>query len=121
MGLLGKLVTLPLAPVRTVVWAAQRVTEQAEAEYYNPAPVLARLAELERRLLAGEIDEETFDREEDLLLDRLEEIDRYRRGDPWPDDPDPSPTPGSTTPTPGSTTPTPGSTTPTPDSTDPNT
>ncbi|MEU0399720.1 gas vesicle protein GvpG [Streptomyces sp. NPDC006197] len=80
MGLLGKIVTLPLAPVRTAVWAAQRVAEKAEAEYYDPAPVMARLAELERRLTAGEIDEETFDREEDLLIDRLEEIDRYRRG-----------------------------------------
>ena len=82
MGLLGALVTLPLAPVRTVAWVAERVAEQATATYYDPAPVLARLAELERQLLAGEIDEETFDREEDALLDRLAEIDRYRRGGP---------------------------------------
>ncbi|WP_030691492.1 gas vesicle protein GvpG [Streptomyces globisporus] len=82
MGLLGKLVTLPLAPVRTAVWAAQRVAEKAEAEYYDPAPVMARLAALDRQLTAGEIDEETFEREEDLLIDRLEEIDRYRRGGP---------------------------------------
>ncbi|MFI1655208.1 gas vesicle protein GvpG [Streptomyces sp. NPDC020472] len=81
MGLLGKLVTLPLAPVRGAVWVAQRVAEEAEAEYYDPAPVMARLADLERRLLAGEIDEETFDREEDLLIDRLQEIERYRKGD----------------------------------------
>ncbi|MFE2009971.1 gas vesicle protein GvpG [Streptomyces sp. NPDC059491] len=81
MGLLGKLFTLPLAPVRTVVWAARRVADQAEAEYYDPAPVMARLAELERLLVSGEIDQETFDREEDLLLDRLEEIDRHVAGD----------------------------------------
>ncbi|MEV7611977.1 gas vesicle protein GvpG [Streptomyces sp. NPDC089799] len=82
MGLLEKLLTAPLLPVRGVVWVAQRVAETAEAEYYDPAPVLARLAELERRLTAGEIDEETFEREEDLLIDRLVEIDHYRRGEP---------------------------------------
>ncbi|MEU2393496.1 gas vesicle protein GvpG [Streptomyces sp. NPDC007369] len=81
MGLLDKLITAPLLPVRTVVWVAQRVADQAEAEYYDPAPVWAQLAELGRRLDDGEIDEETFEREEDLLVERLAEIDRYRRGE----------------------------------------
>ncbi|MFD7202949.1 gas vesicle protein GvpG [Streptomyces sp. NPDC059893] len=80
MGLFTQLVTLPLAPVRGVVWTVDRVLEAAEKEYYDPAPVQADLAELERQLLAGEIDEETFDRREDELLDRLEEIRAHRRG-----------------------------------------
>ncbi|MFC9500923.1 gas vesicle protein GvpG, partial [Streptomyces sp. NPDC056982] len=42
--------------------------------------VQADLAELERQLLAGQIDEETFDRREDELLDRLEEIRAHWRG-----------------------------------------
>jgi len=74
MGLFTQLVTLPLAPVRGVVWVMDRVLEAAENEYYDPAPVHHELALLERQLLAGEIDEETFDRREDELLDRLEEI-----------------------------------------------
>ncbi|MFF5446477.1 gas vesicle protein GvpG [Streptomyces sp. NPDC012888] len=99
MGLLGKLITAPLMPVRGVVWVAQRVAERAEAEYYDPAPVFAELAGLERRLAEGEIDEETFDREEDRLLERLEEIERYRRGElapgPAPDlAPEPAADPG---------------------------
>ncbi|MCX5384613.1 gas vesicle protein GvpG [Streptomyces sp. NBC_00083] len=82
MGLLSYLVTLPAAPVRAVVWAAQRVTEEAENEYYDPAPIWRELAELERRLVNGEIDEDTFDRYEDQLLDRLAEINEFhqRRG-----------------------------------------
>ncbi|MFE2991976.1 gas vesicle protein GvpG [Streptomyces sp. NPDC059262] len=80
MGLFTQLVTLPLAPVRGVIWTVDRVLEAAEKEYYDPAPVQADLAELERQLLAGEIDEETFDRREDELLDRLEEIRAHRRG-----------------------------------------
>ncbi|WP_033349657.1 gas vesicle protein GvpG [Kitasatospora aureofaciens] len=74
MGLITQILTLPLAPVRGTVWVLERVVETAEDEYYDPAPVEHDLAELERALLAGEIDEETFDRREDELLDRLDEI-----------------------------------------------
>ncbi|MEW2316630.1 gas vesicle protein GvpG [Streptomyces bauhiniae] len=78
MGLFTQILTLPLAPVRGVGWVMERVLEAAEDEYYDPAPVQAELAALEKRLLAGEIDEETFDRREDELLDRLEEIRNFR-------------------------------------------
>ncbi len=74
MGLLTQILTLPLAPVRGTIWVLERVVETAEDEYYDPAPVERELAELERALLAGRIDEETFDRREDELLDRLDEI-----------------------------------------------
>ncbi|MEU6863861.1 gas vesicle protein GvpG [Streptomyces sp. NPDC046876] len=77
MGLLGNLITAPLFPVRSVVWVAQRLAEKAEAEYYDPAPVWAALADLARQLSDGEIDQETFDREEEALLDRLQEIEEY--------------------------------------------
>ncbi|WP_406379144.1 gas vesicle protein GvpG [Streptomyces sp. NBC_01618] len=80
MGLLTQLATLPLAPVRGVAWVIERVVETAENEYYDPAPVERELAELEQALLAGDIDEETFDRREDELLDRLEEIRAHVQG-----------------------------------------
>ncbi|MFE2584221.1 gas vesicle protein GvpG [Streptomyces sp. NPDC059378] len=80
MGLFTQIVTLPLAPVRGVGWVVDRVLEAAENEYYDPAPVHRDLAELERQLLAGEIDEETFDRREDELLDRLDEIRAHGQG-----------------------------------------
>ncbi|MEV7441844.1 gas vesicle protein GvpG [Streptomyces sp. NPDC091204] len=79
MGLLTYLLTLPAAPVRAVTWVAQRVVDKAEEEYYDPAPVWRRLAELEQQLLRGEIDQETFDRQEDELIDRLEEIAAFRQ------------------------------------------
>ncbi|MFC9294029.1 gas vesicle protein GvpG [Streptomyces sp. NPDC057011] len=79
MGLLTQLLTLPLAPVRAVTWVAQRVVDKAEEEYYDPALVWRRLAELEQQLLRGEIDEETFEQEEDELIDRLAEIAEFRR------------------------------------------
>ncbi|MEU8925263.1 gas vesicle protein GvpG [Kitasatospora sp. NPDC048545] len=79
MGLITQILTLPLAPVRGTVWVLERVIETAENEYYDPAPVQQELAALERALLAGEIDEETFDRREDELLDRLDEIRAHTR------------------------------------------
>ncbi|GLX21658.1 MULTISPECIES: gas vesicle protein GvpG [Streptomyces] len=82
MGLLTSLVTAPLAPVRAVMWVAQRIADKAEAEYYDPAPVWAALAELDGRLRRGEIDPADFDRAEEELLDRLDEIARFRQGLP---------------------------------------
>ncbi|MFF5789169.1 gas vesicle protein GvpG [Streptomyces sp. NPDC012693] len=78
MGLLTSLLTLPVAPVRMVTWVAQRVVDEAEEAYYDPAPVWRELGDLERRLLAGELTEEEFDLREDELLDRLAEIEEFR-------------------------------------------
>jgi hypothetical protein len=80
MGVLTQLLTLPLAPVRGVGWVVRRVTEAAEEEYYDEGPVLRELAALEQELLAGRIDQEDFDLREDELLDRLDEIRRFREG-----------------------------------------
>ena len=80
MGLFTQLATHPLAPLRGVAWVIERVVETAENEYYDPAPVERELAELEQALLAGEIDDETFDRREDELLDRLDEIRAHVQG-----------------------------------------
>ncbi|MET9430595.1 MULTISPECIES: gas vesicle protein GvpG [unclassified Streptomyces] len=80
MGVLSQLLTLPLAPVRGVGWVVRRVADAAEQEYYDEGPVIRALAELERELLSGGIDQETFDRREDELLDRLDEIRRFREG-----------------------------------------
>ncbi|MFD6022891.1 gas vesicle protein GvpG [Streptomyces sp. NPDC060286] len=80
MGLLTQLATLPLAPVRCTAWVMERVVEAAENQYYDPAPVERELAALERALVAGEIDEEIFDRREEELLDRLDEIRAHFQG-----------------------------------------
>jgi hypothetical protein len=72
MGLIGEVLLLPFAPVRGSLWAVGQALAEAERVYYDPAAVRAELARLERRLEAGEIEEEEFDRLEDELLDRLE-------------------------------------------------
>ncbi|MFF2650740.1 gas vesicle protein GvpG [Streptomyces sp. NPDC058045] len=72
MGLISGTLLLPLAPVQGVVWIADRLTDAAEAELYDPAVVRARLAALNRALDDGEIGSEQFEREEERLLDLLE-------------------------------------------------
>nr|WP_202539186.1 gas vesicle protein GvpG [Streptomyces sp. SID8379] len=63
---------LPLAPVRGSLWVMRQVLTEAERQYYDPAVIRAELARLEEQLTSGEIDQTTFDRIEDELLDRLE-------------------------------------------------
>ncbi|MEU3607276.1 gas vesicle protein GvpG [Streptomyces sp. NPDC035033] len=80
MGLLSGLLTLPLAPLRGTAWVVDQVLLAAEREYYDPGPVRARLAALVDDFENGRLDAEEFDRREDELLDRLDEIEAYRRG-----------------------------------------
>ena len=80
MGLITGLLTLPLAPIRGVVWVADQLTAVAEQQLYNPDAIYAELRELSADLEAGRISEEEFDRAEDLLLQRLQDaIDRSSR------------------------------------------
>ncbi|MFG3045029.1 gas vesicle protein GvpG [Streptomyces sp. NPDC048241] len=79
MGLITGIVTFPLAPVRGSLWVIDQVLSAAEEEYYDPEPVRRELAALEKQLTSGEISDEEYDRREDELLDRLDEIDAHRR------------------------------------------
>lgn len=79
MKFLLKLVTLPLTgPLDAAWWTANKLAERAEEVYYDDAPVRAALLDLELRLELGEIDEETFEAEETVLIERLNEIRAYK-------------------------------------------
>ena len=73
MGLFTAVLTLPLAPVRGVAWVADRIGQAADRELRDPAVVRARLVALNEDLDNGLIDEEAFEREEDALLDLLQD------------------------------------------------
>ena len=77
MGFLTGLLTLPLAPVRGVVWVAEALVEEAERQLYDERSIRREMLALELAFEDGEIDElERRDREEELLQ-RLE-ISRAR-------------------------------------------
>ena len=71
MGLITGLLTLPLAPVRGVVWVAELLAEEAERELAEANSPQRALAELEAARAAGEISEEDFAQLEDQLLDEI--------------------------------------------------
>jgi Gas vesicle protein G len=71
MGLITGLLTLPLAPIRGTVWIAERIYEQAEAEFNDERTIQAQLMEIQAAREAGEIDEATAAEAEDILLERL--------------------------------------------------
>jgi hypothetical protein len=71
MGLIGGLLTLPLAPGRGLVWVLDQVAEEAEAQLHDPKRIRAELADAEAALERGEIDEDTYEQVERELLGRL--------------------------------------------------
>lgn len=82
MGMITGLLTLPLAPVRGVVWVADKLAVTAERELYDPDAIYAELRELAADLDAGRITEQEFDRVEDLLLQRLHDATNQHRSSP---------------------------------------
>ncbi|MEU6966009.1 gas vesicle protein GvpG [Streptomyces chrestomyceticus] len=80
MGLIKELLLLPAAPVRGTGWVLRQVLTEAERQYYDPAVVQRELRELAEQLDRGQIDEAEFDRREDALLDRLEELRKRQSG-----------------------------------------
>lgn len=64
MGLL----TLPLAPVRGIVWVAEALQDEAGRQLYDPAAVHRQLAQVKEAQAAGELsDDEAADVENELL------------------------------------------------------
>jgi hypothetical protein len=68
MGLFTGLLTFPLAPARGVVWLAEVLKEQAEAQLYDPGRIAAEMQQVADDVASGTIsEEEAAAREEDLI------------------------------------------------------
>lgn len=78
-GLL-KLLTLPVsAPLVGGRWVLQTLLDEAERTYYDLSAIREEMAEAERQYQAGQIDELTFERWEETLLQRLLDAKEYHR------------------------------------------
>jgi hypothetical protein len=71
MGLISKLVLLPLAPVQGVLWLAQTLQDIAEQELDDPARLREVLRDAEEAHARGEITAEELAVVEQHVLDRL--------------------------------------------------
>ncbi len=71
MGLFTTLVTLPLAPVRGVVWVAEQVASEVERELFDEDSIRREMLQLELDHEDGLIDEGERQVREEALLERL--------------------------------------------------
>jgi hypothetical protein len=70
---------LLLAPIKGVVWLAEKIKEQAEGEFLNEEGVRRELRELYQLVETGKISEEEFTEREEQLVERLEAIEEYKK------------------------------------------
>jgi len=71
VGLFSGLLTLPLAPVRGVVWLGEKLEAEARRQWSDPAAVRHQLAEVDAAYQAGQITAGERDQLEDELVARL--------------------------------------------------
>jgi Gas vesicle protein G len=73
MGLFTALLTLPLSPVKGVVWVAEQVADETERQLYDENRIRAELLQLEFEAEEGGLSDEEVAAREDELLQRLAE------------------------------------------------
>ena len=71
MGLLLGLLSLPIAPVRGVMWLAEQIQDQAEQQYYDPVRIREQLERIDEARRNGELPEDECAELENELLQRL--------------------------------------------------
>jgi hypothetical protein len=71
MGLITGLLTLPIAPLRGVVWVAEQIRREAERQWSDPGVIQRELAEVQLLRDRGDIDPAEADAREEGLLHRL--------------------------------------------------
>jgi hypothetical protein len=71
MGLFTGLLTLPLAPVRGVVWVSEQIADEVDRQLYDEANIRRELLALELDFEDGKIDEEEREAQEEALFERL--------------------------------------------------
>lgn len=70
-GLVTGIVTWPIAPVRGVVWVAEKIEEEAERQWTDPVLIHQELDDVAERRRTGELTSEEADALEDALVQRL--------------------------------------------------
>lgn len=68
-----------LSPVKGLFYIFKQIHNAAEEEFLNEEGVSAQLSELYMMLETGKITEEEFNMQESTLLDRLDQIEEYKK------------------------------------------
>lgn len=68
-----------LSPVRGLFYIFKQIHNAAEEEFLNEEDITEQLSELYMMLETGKITEEEFDKKESELLNRLDQIEEYKK------------------------------------------
>ncbi|MGK8509840.1 gas vesicle protein GvpG [Nocardia asiatica] len=71
MGLLSTILTLPIAPVRGVIWLGEVIQDQVEQQMHDPANMRRELEEINAAAAAGQLSEEERKQAQQAVLDRM--------------------------------------------------
>ncbi|MEU5841014.1 gas vesicle protein GvpG [Rhodococcus sp. NPDC047139] len=71
MGLVTSLLTLPLAPVKGVMWLGEIIEEQVDQQLHDPANVRRELEQIEEAAAAGELSPDEKDAAQQAVLNRM--------------------------------------------------
>ncbi len=71
---------LVTAPFRGLLWVFEEIADRAEKELYDEDAVKTELMEIYRKLEAGSLTEDDFNRREAELVERLQRIDERKTG-----------------------------------------
>ncbi len=70
-----------LAPIKFPVWICKKLSESAEQDITDDSRIHEDLLELQMRYELGEMTDEEYDKQETRLMEKLEEIRKYKEED----------------------------------------
>ena len=70
MGLISGILLAPLAPVRGVVWVAEKIADEVERREFSEAAGVRQLEEIDQQRKRGEIDEQEARAREAEIIER---------------------------------------------------
>ncbi|MGQ4599220.1 gas vesicle protein GvpG [Nocardia sp. R6R-6] len=70
MGLISSILTLPLAPVRGVIWLGDLIQDQVEQRLHDPAAIRRELELIDEAAASGQLSEQEREQAQQAVLDR---------------------------------------------------
>ncbi|AGI74880.1 MAG: hypothetical protein ACI9B8_002495 [Sulfitobacter sp.] len=70
-----------IGPMKGLLWVAEQIKDQADAELYDDSKILVALSELELSFDLEQIELKEFEAQEDVLLQRLQAIRKAKQND----------------------------------------
>ncbi|MEU6184377.1 gas vesicle protein GvpG [Nocardia sp. NPDC047038] len=70
-GVLTSILTLPVAPVRGVIWLGELIQDQVDQKMRDPAVMRRELEEIDAAAAAGQLSEEERKQAQQAVLDRM--------------------------------------------------